>query len=117
MSNASTSGNGLRPFFDSSVAATVELMKGGPGRLYGLQWDNTGTKAFLQLFDAKAAADVTLGTTPPVKSVPLPATASGQLMWDTIGLSFLKGICYAVTGTSTGNGAPGAAAVLNADYA
>ena len=110
------------PFFDSSVAATVELMITGNKTLYFLEVSNIdATDAFVQLFDAAAAADVTLGTTTPTLAPFIPAgNATNRGAMDKMfedGLDFQKGICYAVTTTATGNTAGATAAVLNAGYA
>lgn len=105
------------PFFDESVTGTAELLKAGGTYLTKINVENTDTtKAYLQLFDAAALTDVTLGTTAPTYVIPIPA--SGLVIDDHAnGLRFSLGVVYAVTTTPTGNTAPGAVSVLSASYA
>lgn len=115
--HATSSNSGLQTWMTTAATNTPQLV-GTPGhaRLYGIQWENTGAKAYLHLFDAATAAAVQLGTTVPKKSIPLPAAGANHIEFPTIGLSFLKGIAIAVTGApGADNTAPGVAALINID--
>jgi len=105
-----------KPFHDASVTGVAELMKAGQIVLTKVVIENTDvTKAYLQIFDAAALTDITLGTTTPTFVLPLPASS---LVIDDHenGLMFKKGVCYAVTTTPGGNTSPGAISVLSTTY-
>lgn len=110
---------GAIPIFDASVSNTVETGVAYPTNLITVHAYNTSTSdCYLQLFNAAAASDVTLGSTAPTQSYLIPG-ASGtnagayELPLDFPGIQFTTGICYAVTSTKNGSGAPGAAISLN----
>lgn len=69
--------------------------------------------AYVQFFDA-LAANVTLGTTPPFFVLPLPPL--GGLDGPCGPRRFFTNICYAVTATPTGSGAPTSDCIVQIDY-
>ena len=108
-----------KPFFDASVTGVVEsAITGCPCELDHFEASNSsGSDAFLQLFDAASASDVTLGTTVPNQSyfIPGPAGATGGAdRIYTRPILFEAGLAYAVTTTPTGNTSPASAITLNA---
>lgn len=64
--------------------------------------NTTASAAYLQVFDAAAAADVTVGTTVPTLVVTLAASASADIHVAE-GALFENGIVVAGTTTATGN--------------
>lgn len=85
-------------------------VKGSAGRVYGVQAYNRGTGNYwLHLYNATS---VTIGTTVPVKSIPLPAGASVDLS-TAVGWSFGTGIRFAITTVS--NPSAGDAGVAGGD--
>jgi len=105
-----------KPFFDASVTNVVELMYTGQAALTKIAVDNTDVaKVYLQVFDAAAVTDVTIGTTVP--DYVIPVLASSRQNDDHVqGLMFKKGICYASTTTAAGAIAPGAVSAISAAY-
>ena len=104
----------LRPIFDSSVVATVELAVGHAVALHALEVQNpNGSDGWLQLFDAAAAADVTIGTTAPKQSYLIPNNGANDKAFGDNPIGFELGLCYAVTTTATGLTALGTGCVLN----
>lgn len=91
----------------NSLAGTATLIQTGALILTAVHAINTtGADAYVQIFDAAAAADVTLGTTVPAWVVMSDfgiglVSASDGL--PTNGLSFRNGIVAASTTTPTGN--------------
>ena len=85
-----------------SLGATTVLLAGHRTEVGWLSVVNTtAAAAYLQLFDAAATADVTLGTTLPTLSVQI--AASGQTTLTNVSTIFRKGIVVASTTTATGN--------------
>lgn len=90
--------------YDSSLDATDILVAAGPCSLKGYHFLNTtAAVAYVQIFDAAAASDVTIGTTTPDFVLGIPASA-GALMALGDGIKFTKGIvaasCTAVGGST-----------------
>lgn len=100
---------------DTSVANSAEDISTSPGFLTYLQCINpSATLGYLQIFDVPAAS-VTVGTTTPILSFPIPANGA----WDlplTHPIFFKQGCSYAAATTATGNGAIGTDLILNALY-
>ncbi len=98
-------------------ATPVQIGAAGPHSLYHWHCANgVATAVYLQLFDAPAAS-VTLGTTPPKLSYPIPA--SGYWEEHYAGEerpAFATAITVAVTTTPTGATAPATGAVCNFLY-
>lgn len=92
-------------------ASPVEVFS-GRGNLYGfLVENNTTSDVYLQVFDAAASGDVTVGTTPPAFTLRIPgSSAFGKDADDTSYKFMSKGCIVAVTTTRTGSVAPGTAA-------
>ena len=109
-----------RPFSDMSVSNTVETMAASPHVIMRLTcWHTNAADAFLQLFDAADASDVTLGTTVPTDVFPLVAgngtlIGASEIPIPGDGVLYRNGIQYAVTTTETGNTAPASAAKVSA---
>ena len=85
-----------------------------PCLLFNITVFNSGAAAYMQFFDA-LTADVTVGTTVPTFVLGLPA-AGGIDSNYVLPKRFRTGMVVAVTATATGNGAPGADAVVVLDY-
>jgi hypothetical protein len=104
---------GADPILAAGVNASKTLVKAGTVKLGGYHLLNTtAAVAYLQIFDAAAAADVTLGSTTPTLSLGLIASGGAVLApsgWK--GIQFTKGIV--VAGTTTVNGNTGAAIDCN----
>ena len=104
-----------------SVNATAELVSAAARRLHDLHvFHLNTTDVFIQLFDAVAAADVTVGTTTADIAYLIPAsdgTNRGALdKTFSLPLYFTDGIVIAVTTTPTGNTSPSAAAHVALTY-
>lgn len=74
--------------------------------------------AFLQIFDSASPSSITLGTTPPLFSIPIPKGASGtdvgqKALTFARSVQFLNGICVAATTAPTGSSALGSAVGVN----
>jgi hypothetical protein len=94
-----------RPVLVLAVAATAILVKTGPLKVRTIQFHNAAaTEAYLQMFDAAAAADVTVGTTIPNWAPGAHATAGGDDVVDLCGLNlmFTKGLVIASCQTPDG---------------
>ena len=98
-----------RPQFLASLTSTAALVSNVPCRLEGVfAYNGSNATAFIQLFDAAAAASVTVGTTAPVAVVGA-ATVTFMNAPFTGGLRFVNGIVAAFTTTATGSSNPSAA--------
>lgn len=95
-----------RPVLVLAVGATALLVHRGPVKVRAIQFhNNAATEAYLQMFDAAAAADVTVGTTLPKWAPGAHATAGGN---DVVAISdldifFANGLVIASTTTPDGN--------------
>lgn len=112
-----------KPYFQVAADETKRLINAGITELYGVEAVNSDDKVYyIQLFDATAAADVTLGTTTPdyVVMVPCRASATNKGIldrdWNEEPLRFAKGLVYAITDTATGTGAPTTDLPMSASY-
>ena len=90
------------------VAGTAVLAKTGPLHVTAVRAFQTGlaADAFVQLFDAASASDVTVGTTKPawvVMTIFAAGPVSGGDGLPTHGLLFRAGLVVASTTTPTGN--------------
>lgn len=89
---------------------TVTVIKAAPGRLHNLVIENTqGAIAWVQVFDAAVAGDVTLGTTEPDFEFQVPATTGAARLSfpGDAHLPFETGI--AIASTTADKGAAGSA--------
>lgn len=97
---------GAKGYFNDSVAGTKATAKAARAMVHAIKLVNTtAAAAYLQMFD-KAAADVTVGTTPADFTIPLAASESLTLPLH-LPLEFVLGIVLA--GTTTAGGSTGAA--------
>ena len=91
---------------NDALAATAVLVKAGTQSLCGYHMFNPGSAAtYVQLFDAAAAADVTVGTTTHKLAVGLPI-AGGATRALFRPIKFTLGIVAACTSGVATNGAP-----------
>lgn len=89
-----------------SVGAKATTVTSAPAGLNGWYlFNSNAATVYLQIFDAKSAAEVILGTTVPVLSLGIPAGSGANVLVDCI-RDFLKGIVIACTTTRAGNAAP-----------
>ena len=81
------------------------LVQTGPTLLYSMHFANTvAGVSYIQLFNAAALSNVTLGTTTPTVSIPV--NTSGVLNMDlSKPLNFPLGLCAFSTTTATGSSA------------
>ncbi len=101
--------DGATPKFNAALSTTPVALKAVPGRVTAYEFYNPGNAlAYIQFFDAKAA-DVVLGTTPPVWIVPVPA--GGRVTGPHDKLRFNTAISAAAATTATGSTAPNAAQI------
>lgn len=105
------------PVYDASVTATVELLRTGSIVVESIEVLNPNTtQVYLQLFDAAAASDVTLGATTPTVTRMIPEGSGGG--YNTARLieiptRFTLGCVYAITTTASGSTAPSSACSCN----
>lgn len=103
-------------FFDDSVVEVKQSVAAGSVMLFNILAYNSGAAvSYLQFFDA-LAANVTVGTTVPKFSIPLPITGGYDAELQ-LPEGFRTGIVIACTATATGAGAPGAGALVKLTYA
>lgn len=109
---------GLSIFRTLDLDETEEDVKTSAGQLYGYYFYNaTASVRYLKFYNA-TAANVTVGTTTPVLTIPLPATSGGHIAF-THGVAFDTAISAAATTGLADNdtGAPGANdVILNVFY-
>ncbi len=105
--------------YDSSVTATAELLAPGYVELHSVEVNNPNVvQVYLQLFDAQAAADVTLNSTVPTTTRLIPAgdgTNNGVRILDFSDgpIRFNLGLVYAITTTAAGSTAAGSVCTIN----
>lgn len=106
------------PYRNTSLNATAALVLGNRVKLHSLHVDNSANsaKSYLQLYDAAAAADVTVGTTTPDKTLFVPASGAMDFNWGKEPIKFSRGLVIAATTTVGGNTNPASAVLVNADY-
>lgn len=99
-----------------SIAATKTDIKTSAGQVYGWFFYNPNTTvAYVQFFNL-TAANVTLGTSVAVYSLPIPPTSGANVMHD-LGIAHSTAISIAVTTTRTGLTGPGSTVDFNIFYA
>jgi hypothetical protein len=105
------------PVYDASVTATAELLRTGSIVVQSVEIENPNTvQVYLQLFDAAAATDVTLGSTTPVDTRMIPEGSGGGFNTSRlidIPKRFTLGCVYAITTTRSGSTAPSTACPCN----
>jgi hypothetical protein len=111
--------DGCSIFRSIDLDESEEEVKASSGRIFGIVVANmAASPRYLKIYDAKAA-DVTVGTTTPVATIPVPtpATADGEEVIIPLplqGLAFTTGITVAATTglADDDTGAPGANEVI-----
>lgn len=111
-----TTSGGCSIFRSIDLDETEEDIKTSAGQLYGLICFNLSASVrYLQIYDG-IASGVTVGTTTPVMTIPIPTqgdtNGAGFTISFPFGLAFSTGICVAATTGLTGAGAPGANEVI-----
>jgi hypothetical protein len=109
---------GLSIFRSLDLDETEEEIKGSAGQLFGYACHNAAASTrYLKFYNA-TAANVTVGGTTPVITIPVPAGATANVSYE-IGIAFGTAITAAVTTgvADADTGAPGANDfILNAFY-
>lgn len=106
---------GLTPYSNTALSNTKQQVKASAGKLYGWMVHNpSAATAYIQVWDV-ASGSITVGTTPPTYTIPLPAGASANVMSER-GVSHATAINIAATTTPTGSTAPGTALVVSLFY-
>lgn len=107
------SSGGLSIFRSLDLDETEEEVKGTAGQIYGWYlFNNASSIRYLKIYNA-TAANVVVGTTTPVITIPIPAATSGGVaanVFSDVGIEFLTAITVAVTTGLADNdtGAPSA---------
>lgn len=89
-------GEGLDIFRTLDADETEEEIKATAGKIYGWFMYNDGASEVYVKFYNATAANVTVGTTTPVLTVPLPASSAANIEF-TNGIPFSTAICIAAT--------------------
>lgn len=113
---ASSTG-GVSTFFSTTMTNSATAVDAAAGSLYGIIVDNpNATKIWLQLFDL-ATGSVTLGSTTPKLSIPIPLQGINQLVLPADArVLFATAITAAITTTNTGSTAVGTLPTVNILY-
>jgi hypothetical protein len=103
-----------QPFFNGAVTNSAINVKAAPASFYGFALGNTTAAAvcYLQMFNT-AAANVTLGTTVPVLSLPVLTPGTLALSFENSPVPFNVAMSIAATVTPTGNGVCAAPMTVN----
>lgn len=106
-------------FRNVAITNTAVSIKASSGRLISGHFFNPGVAlAYLHFYDV-ASGSVTVGTTVPTYSIPLPSTATSSIADDwapSIPIPFGTAITVAASTTPNGGSAPGTALVVSALY-
>jgi hypothetical protein len=108
-----STGEGLDIFRSLDLDETEEDVKTSEGKLYGYYIFNAATSVRYVKFYNATAANVTVGTTTPVMTVPVPAGSAANLI-GSVGIQFSTAICVAATTgvADSDTGAPAANEVV-----
>lgn len=88
--------DGLDMFRSIDLDETEEDVKASAGLVYGYYlWNGATSTRFVKFYNA-AAASVTVGTTTPVLTIPVPALSAANVAF-TLGIKFSTAICVAAT--------------------
>jgi hypothetical protein len=110
-----TSG-GITPIRLSALSTTVTAIKSAGGQLMMHEcWNPNSSVAYAQIFNA-VPGSVTLGTTAPTLSIPIPPTNIAGFTLSGTGIQFGTAISTAATTTAAGSTAPATAIDCNAAY-
>lgn len=103
-------------YFSGTLNNTLTAVKSGATYLYTLEIDNADSaKRYLQLFDAAATGDITLGTTSPTYVIGLASAAMKSVSF-CIPMKFELGLVYAMTTGDTNATNVSAAGTLSVGY-
>jgi hypothetical protein len=95
----------------------VAVKSSAVGTLYGLSaYNPNASVSYVQSFDVATAGAVTLGTTVPNESWPIPANGWYDVPINDLGLLRANGIQLAATTTATGSTAPGTGLTVHVFY-
>ena len=104
---------GSRATLVSSLSTTLTRIAATGSNLSGYNISNpNAATVYVQIFDAAATGDVTLGSTTPNLSIAVPAFGVTDAL-PSSGVAFQNGIVIAATTTATGSSAPSTALVAN----
>ena len=104
---------GSKPNLVSPLTSTAVLVSTNASNLSGYSFSNPNpVVVYVQLFDAAASTDVTVGVTVPKASVAVPAYGVTDAM-PTQGLDFRLGLVVAATTTAKGSTPPTTAITAN----
>lgn len=116
--NRPETGSGLTIFRTIDLDESEEEVKASAGNVYGYYfWNGAASTRFIKWYNATAAS-VTVGSTTPVLTLPVPAGAAGHVSFDKP-VTFATAICVAATTgvADADTGAPAANdVVLNVFY-
>lgn len=106
---------GLSTFSNTALSNTKTAVKASAGKVYGWMVHNpSAATAYIQVWNV-AIGSITVGTTAPTWTIPLPAGASANVMSER-GVTHSTEINIAATTTATGSTAPATAAVVSLFY-
>lgn len=109
------SGSGGNSIYSGSIGNTATQVKSSAGQVYGWEiGNNNAAVSYVQFFNT-AVGSVTVGTTPPIYSIEIPANSSKTAQWPH-GVAHSTAIVVACTTTRAGNTAPGSTVDLNILY-
>lgn len=116
MAAASATVGGADRYQNTALTNTVVSVKASAGNIYGLRSYNSGASyVYIQIFDV-ASGSVTLGTTTPNESIPVPNAGIYDIVHAAAPVTHSTAISVAATATATGNGAPAATQLFTMYY-
>lgn len=107
----------LAMYHNATLSSTKDTVATGTRKVFGCYVENlNNVPVYLHVYDA-AAADVTVGTTTPTFSIPIPANGYVDRLlsvpWKELGTGFVVAI---TTSSSGGTGTPGSSCLTNISY-
>lgn len=106
---------GLTTFSNTALTNTKTAVKASAGKVYGWMIHNpSAATTYIQVWNV-AIGSITVGTTAPTYTIPLPTGASANVFTDR-GITHSTEINIAATTTPTGSTAPASAAVVSIFY-
>jgi hypothetical protein len=107
---------GATPSLQGALSTTVQSIKSSAGSLYMvLCYNPNATVEYVQVFNI-ASGSVTLGSSTPLMSIPVPATQNGGWSMSAVPAAFGTAMSWAATTTFNGSTAPGTGLTCNALY-
>src|ERR1019366_5173382 len=113
-----SNGNPLQwlPKMLNALSNTAVSIKSSAGTLGMLICGNVNSsQEYIQVYNI-ASGSVSVGSSTPVLSIPIPAAANGGFTLSVVGITFSTAISVAATTTATGGSAPSTALDCNAAY-